>query len=116
MITPSIRTLIEHLNLPRPLAAEVKGYLTAGRAQLEAHPVGAARVAECYHPPRTWDIRMHVLNAAIGGYGVEGFQTGKGEQVEYVNMGDTYTPTIVRFRGHYRVACWGDIAERHGAE
>ena len=113
--TPSIKTLRERLNLDAETAREAKRILTATRAELEAMPAGAARVAECYNPPMTSDLRLHCLNACVGAYGVEGFQTLSGEWCDYLNAGDTYTPTIVRFRGRYRVACWGDIAERHGA-
>lgn len=113
--TPSVKTLIERLRLDAETAREAKRILTATRAELEAMPAGAARVAECYNPPHTYDLRLHCLDARIGTYGVECFHTKHGEPVFYLNAGDTYAPTIVRFRGRYRVACWGDIAERHGA-
>ena len=29
----------------------------------------------------------------------------------YLNTGDTYTPTIVRYNGHYYVTSWGDVVE-----
>jgi len=93
-------------------AMQAKTLLTMTRAQLMQTPVGAARVAECYHAPTTQDIRMECLNALGEFYGVEGFETDKGECL-YLNAGDTYTPTLVRFNGAYRVACWGDVAERH---
>jgi len=93
-------------------AAQAKALLTMTRAQLLETPVGAARLAECYHAPTTQDIRMECLNALGMFYGVEGFDTKRGECL-YLNAGDTYTPTLVRFNGAYRIACWGDIAERH---
>jgi hypothetical protein len=96
-------------------AAQAKALLLMSRNQLAKTPVGAARLAECYHPPRTQDIRMECLNALGGFHGVEGFTTRRGDECLYLNAGDTYTPTLVRFNWAYRVACWGDIAERHGA-
>ena len=113
--TPSIKTLRERLHLDADTAREAKRILTATRVQLEAMPAGAARLAECRHPPMTSDLRLHCLNACLGTHGIEGFQTRDGSWCDYLNAGDTYTPTIVWFRGRYRVACWGDIAERHGA-
>lgn len=113
--TPSIKTLRERLHLDAETAREAKRILTATRAELETMPAGAARVAECYNPPHTYDLRLHCLNACLGTHGVEGFQTLSGEWCDYLNAGDTYTPTIVRFRGRYRVACWGDLAEKHGS-
>lgn len=92
-------------------AKQAKALLTMNREQLIRTAVGAARVAECYHPPLTQDIRMECLNALGGFYGVECFDTRKGLCM-YLNAGDTYTPTLVRFNGAYRVACWGDIAEK----
>ena len=93
-------------------AKQAKELLTSSREQLLRTPVGKARAAECYHPPTTQDIRMECLNALGGFHGVEGFDTKRGECM-YLNAGDTYTPTLVRFNGAYRIACWGDIAERH---
>jgi len=93
-------------------AAQAKALLTMARAQLLDTPVGAARLAECFNPPSTQDIRMECLNALGGFHGVESFQTNKGECL-YLNAGDTYTPTLVRWNCRYRIACWGDIAERH---
>lgn len=93
-------------------AKQAKALLTMTRAQLERTDVGVARVAECYHPPTTQDIRMECLNALGDFHGVEAFDTPKGECM-YLNAGDTYTPTLVRFGGSYRIACWGDIAEKY---
>lgn len=93
-------------------AKQAKALLLMTREQLLRMPVGAARVAECYHAPTTQDIRMECLNALGDFHGVEGFDTKRGECL-YLNAGDTYTPTLVRFNGAYRIASWGDIAERH---
>ena len=109
MRTPSIETL----KLITDKAKQAKALLLMSRLELEQTPVGAARVAECYHPPETWDIRLTCLNALLEGHGVECFQLKNGSWVEYINMGDTYNPTIVRVNGHYRVTSWGDIAEKH---
>ena len=113
--TPSIKTLQTLPGVDADKARALKALLTARRAALEAHSAGAARVAECWTAPSTSDLRLTCLDAELGTYGVEAFRTDKGELVEYLNAGDTYAPTIIRMRGAYRVACWGDIAERHGA-
>lgn len=85
------------------------------RAELETLPAGEARIRECYNPPTTSDIRLHCLDALLGTFGIEAFQTRNGKWVEYLNTGDTYSPTIVRMNGHYRIASWGDIADRYGS-
>jgi hypothetical protein len=112
MITPSIKAL-RTLTPCADKAKELKRILTMRRIELEALPAGADRIHECYHTPSTADLRMTCLDAALGTYGVESFQTRKGEWVDYLNTGDPYTPTIVRWRGNYRVTDWGSIAERH---
>ena len=111
MNTPSIKTLSSITDK----AKQAKELLLMSRSELEQTTIGAARVAECLHPPQTWDIRLTCLNVLLEGHGVECFQLKNGSWVEYINMGDTYTPTIVRVNGHYRVTSWGDIAERMGA-
>lgn len=116
---PSIRTLRAVFADKAP---EARRILEMTRDQLEAHPVGAARVAECYHSPTTRDLRMTVINSLDTGlYGVEGFnlrrRNGTIDALHFLNTGDTYTPTLVFWAGRYRVESWGDrveILERQG--
>lgn len=107
---PSVRTLRTVFG---ENAKQARAILEMSRRELEALPAGAARVAECYNPPATSDIRLTCLNALAGTHGVEAFETKRDGYCEYLNAGDTYAPTLVLFRGRYRVATWGDIAERH---
>ena len=113
--TPSIKTLQTLPGVDAGKARALKSLLAACRADLEARPEGARRAAECWTAPSISDLRLTCLDAELGTHGVESFWTDKGELVEYLNAGDTYAPTIIRFRGTYRVASWGDIAERYGA-
>ena len=112
MRLPSVKTLSSVFG---DKARDARAILEMTRAQLEALPAGAARARECYHPPATYDLRLTCLDALGESYGVECFETSRGEAVHYLNTGDTYAPTLVRFRGTYRVASWGDLAEKHGA-
>lgn len=96
-------------------AKRAKELLTMTRGQLISTPEGKARVNECYYPPTTQDIRMTCLNVLGGFYGVEGFDTKKGECL-YLNAGDTYALTLIRFSGSYRISSWGDIAEKYSLE
>ena len=108
---PSVRTLrVVFGNRAR----EARAILEMPRSRLEALPAGAARVRECYHPPATSDLRLTCLDALGETFGVESFQLRDGSYCDYLNTGDTYTPTLLLVRGRYRVACWGDIAEKHG--
>jgi len=98
----------------------------AVRALLESpklarqHPAGAARIAECYHPPTQLDVTLHAIDSEVGGYGVEyirhrddGFREGDQLGLEYINLGDTYTPTLIYDHGRdtWRVSSWGGIVE-----
>lgn len=110
MRVPSVQKLREVFGDKAPQARAI---LKMTRAELEALPAGAARVAECFNPPATWDVRLACLDALGESFGVEGFQLRDGAWCEYLNTGDTYSPTLLRVRGVYRVGCWGDVAERH---
>jgi len=99
-----------------PTKGKVLRRLLTSRRAVEAHPAAIARVKECYHAPTLADMRMHALNAETECFGVE-YVKGKGTRrspsFEYLNAGDTYNTTIVRFTdGRYRVTTWGDIVER----
>lgn len=116
---PSIRTLRAVF---ADRAPEARRILEMTRAELLAHPVGAARAAECYHPPQTFDLRLEVLASIDSGlHGVEGFDLGRRDGTQavlyYLNAGDTYTPTLTYWSGRYRVESCGDrveILERQG--
>ena len=110
MKLPSIKTLSAVFG---DKAREARRILEMTRSELESLPAGAARVHECYHPPKTYDLRLTCLNALGESYGVEGFRLRDGSYCDYLNMGDPYTPTLLRVHGRYRVTCWGDVAERY---
>ena len=97
-------------------AREARDILEMNRSQLENLPAGRERLAECYHRPATYDLRLTCLDAICeSSHGVEAFQIKNGDVCEYLNTGDTYSVTLIYFKGRYRVASWGDIAERHGS-
>ena len=106
MNLPSIKTLHQVFG---DKAREARAILEMSRAQLEALPAGAARVAECYHAPSTADVRMHCLDALGESSGVESFELRDGSHCDYLNTGDTYPATLRRVHGRDRVACWGDV-------
>lgn len=107
---PSVRTLRPVFGDNAKMARKV---LEMSFAELCETVHGAARIAECYHTPSVSDVRLHVLDALAGTHGVESFECRDGSVCDYLNAGDTYALTLVRFQGRYRITCWGDIAERH---
>jgi len=66
--------------------------------------------------------RMEKMDKLIDGvYGVGCIQAKpeslyyQNEDIHYLNAGDTYTPTILYWKGKFRFLCWGDIVERNEA-
>lgn len=110
MRTPSVKTLSAVFTDAR----EAKRILTMDYAQLRQLPAAQERIAECLHPPKKWDVRMHCLNAIEPGlHGLESAQTASGDEwAEYLNAGDSYAPTLIYWRGNYRVQSLGDFVER----
>lgn len=106
---PSIKTLSAVFNDPK----QARAILEMTRAQLIETEAGAARVRDCLNPPSTPDIRMHVLNACDAGlHGVEAIRLRDGcDFAEYLNTGETYAPTLIRYNGRYRVQSVGDFVE-----
>lgn len=85
-----------------------------------ATPAAIALERQCYNAPTPRMIRLAAIDEALEGHGVEHVATGSNAQSEgfdYINMGDCYTCTIVRFNsGRYRVTDIGSIIERGNYE
>lgn len=74
-------------------------------------------VAQCYHKPPYKERLMCALNQVLGGFGVEAvFHDDSFDlAVEYVNMGDAYSVTLLRNEdGQFLIGSWGDYVEDHG--
>lgn len=105
---PSIKTLSKVFSDPK----KARAIFEMSRTQLLETTAGDARDKECYHAPKTYDLRLHVLNACDSGlHGVEAVQSAGGEYADYLNTGDTYAPTVIYWRGRYRVQSLGDFVE-----
>lgn len=108
MKTPSLKTLSAVFDNPN----EAKRILRMTRAELLQLPAGTARAAECWHAPKTYDVRMTCLNATDTGlFGLESIESSAGEYAVYLNTGDCYNPTLIYWRGRYRVQSLGDFVE-----
>jgi hypothetical protein len=108
--TPSIKTLSSVFTD----AVQAKKILQMTRNELLQTPAGSARNAECYNPPKTYDLRLTVLNAIeLGLHGVEWFENDKGvyDGALYLNAGDIYAPTLIYWNSSYRVQSVGDFIE-----
>ena len=71
-------------------------------------------ISQCHNPPCYTDRLMTALNEIVEGHGLETIYKDGEPTFEYINMGDTYSTTIMRNiqTGRVFVACWGDIVER----
>ncbi len=61
------------------------------------------------------ETRLERIDKILGTCGVERIPHGHNQQsptIHYCNGGDTYTVTILKISGRFRIGCWGDIVER----
>jgi len=110
---PSIKTIQTRLHLDRDTAIAVRGVLD-GSISYHKIPGVTAWFHRFNYPPKTYQCKLEAINILIGGHGVEGFpdpddMTASG--LEYVNMGDTYTTTVVYWKGRFMITTWGDVVE-----
>jgi|LakMenEpi03Aug12_release.lakeMendotaPanAssembly.Ray.scaffolds.fasta_scaffold31509_14 hypothetical protein len=115
MNLPSIKTL----NSAFPgLGKDLRRALELSRKELKEHPA-SKHLSALFHPAKTSQIRLTVLDAIAETCGVE-YVAHKDDTIfenkgfDYLNVGDPYIPTIIRFceTGRYVVACYGDIVEK----
>lgn len=114
MRMPTIKSLSA---IPDADHARMRAILKMNRRELSAIPECAARIAECYSAPCTWDLRMIALNSAARSHGVEFAQVSEtlgmreSDYAAYLNVGDSYVPTVIYWQGRYRVQSVGDFIE-----
>ena len=121
MTLPSIKSL----ETAFPGKGKALRRLLESNKAVREHPAAVELARQCYNPPGLAYMRMTALNTEAGTFGVEAVWY-KGESpndctsapaFEYLNTGDTYAATIIRWSdGRYRVASWGDIVERGNYE
>jgi hypothetical protein len=116
MAYPSVKAIMGGLSIDRATALQVRGVLDGSINPIEVSAAARERARLSYHQHSDYVLKLDAVSDLIGGYGVEYIPRGtnaKSPAIDYVNMGDTYTPTIIRLGPkRYRVQCWGDIVER----
>jgi hypothetical protein len=123
-VSLSVRRLTETLNIDDAKAATILDLMRTDASL--THPAVVAWAEQCYHDPRRnsdshAECQMVAINAELEGYGVEAIEGRYIDhyhhniQAAYVNMGDTYTPTILfdNERRMFRVTNWGDWVEQN---
>jgi hypothetical protein len=110
MNTPSIETIMERLAEPLRKPALINPKRAA--RLIKAYMMGANTASQVGQV-------MDAINEILGGYGVEAIRDNKWDSyycdigVLYVNMGDTYVPTVIydTRKGAWMVCSWGDLVE-----
>lgn len=109
---PSLKTLRAVVgNEGEPAAKALRAIFKMPYAQLRELPAAAEYRRECSGRPMKYMVRLSALNAAGRFHGIESMESVNGEYAEYLNAGETYTPTIIYWRGRYRVQSMGDFVE-----
>lgn len=108
MRTPSIKTL---RLIYGDKAKSAKVLLKANRADLLKNEAADRMRRACYCPARNFELRLCALNALGEFHGAESITATNGEHAYYLNAGEMYTPTLIRWRGNYRVQSIGDFIE-----
>lgn len=108
MRTPSVKTLRAIFGENAP---EAKRLLSASRSELLKNPAAARLERDSYNPQKTCTLRLYALNALGGFHSVDALESARGEYAEYLNAGDSYAATLIRWNGRYRVQSIGDFIE-----
>jgi hypothetical protein len=110
--------IIEHLGCDEKEAALVLGLI---RGEIdpdngELFPKTKAWIHSSYNRPNRHALRMSALNEVLGGSGVEAELGDSLTEaiIEWINTGDTYSPTITFRGGKYRLETMGDAVEAAG--
>ena len=103
-----------------PEQIETVNYILNGTINPETFKSVEAWVTSCYNKPFPDEMKMRAINEVLEGYGIEPVYTSKWRNgywcnvlCTYVNMGDSYIPTIIHHRKHgFMVSSIGDIIEK----
>lgn len=112
MRIPTIKSLVPVFG---DKAKQARKILEMDGKQLRAEFEADGMMQGYYNPPSKKEMRMLLLDKLAETFGVEAIALGNGEIVDYLNSGDTYTPTLVFWRGNYSVKDWGTLVERHNS-
>lgn len=131
MRAPSVKSLMETFRIDRKDANRIRIVAKAVddpdalRAAIDDHfPHTRAWVFSLHSSPYTskiWRVTtaLNAMNEVLGTHGVEGLGPARAGDYappyEYLNMGDTYTTTLIYHRrtDTLSIGNWGAIAEAH---
>lgn len=90
--------------------------LMAGEMSPEDVPATAQWIRDCYNRPSYDELVKHAANDLLDGFGVEmiyseDFGDGEAPCIEYINVGESYTPTLLWHDGELYLSSWADMVE-----
>ena len=112
---PSVKTIETGLEISREQALLIRNIMERNIDPKKMFPEVMSWYRSLYNAPQKSETNMVAFNIILEGYGVEGMPDPddfRAIGLTYVNMGDTYIPTII-YDGAYRIMSWGDWIERH---
>lgn len=114
---PSVRRLVAALGITPAVARQVRGVIHGRIDPCDVSPAAHKRAMLAFHPHAAHVLKLEALNELLGMYGVEHVPAGRSvrrsPRFDYLNTGETYATTILRFSGgRYRIGSWGDQVER----
>ncbi len=100
---------------------ETVNLILNGTLDPETFGTVAQWVSVCFNKPNADELKLRAINEVLQGYGIESLRTTKWKNgywcdilCTYVNMGDSYIPTIIHHRKHgFMVSSIGDITEKN---
>jgi hypothetical protein len=121
MNIPSIKSIMQIKDVTIEQAKQVRAVLELESidAVTKVNNAALKYVQTCYNRPPLQMVKLTAIDTILQTYGVEGVPRGHGANspgFDYCNTGDSYASTIIWINGRYRVANWGDIAERGNYE
>ena len=115
MRAPSRKKLTEAFGLSLEKADLVRNLIQtkAKTRNAELFPRSNAVFNACYYVPHYTERLMECLNEVLDGHGVESLGDNMSPCALYINMGDTYSPTLLlNYKTHtIRLTTWGDFAK-----
>jgi hypothetical protein len=117
---PSVHNLVNNLNIGKEKAKLIRMLIKYGFDYVYEHinqdlfRKTIRKLAYCYSEPHRLYKILHAIDELLEGHGVECIRKDGEVALEYINMGDTYIPTIVFNHQTWTFRCcsWGDIVEK----
>jgi len=116
----SVKTIEMRLGIDRDKAKEIRGLLS-GTINPMSYRSAKKWFHECYSSPSKIELIHEAINEVLGGYGIEAIRDNQWSSYHcdiglvYVNMGDTYTPTVCydTRKDKWFLSSWGDVVEAY---